>query len=168
MAALELQRLVVRDLRAEDVAGAGAPLAVRADRFLGSLVVHGDLALELHVVEHRHPVAADDSQLPHLVRIEPREMHVRDLPGRELEVAEDDVLDAGSEKGMTLGERGRRLLADQVEDHGKVVHAERPQRVLVLADHTEVLPVAVDAQHVAELAGVDQRLQLVHAGVVEQ
>ena len=60
------------------------------------------------------------------------------------------------------------LLVDQVEDHREVVDAERPESVLVLADDPEVLPVAVDAEHVAELAGVDELLQLLHAGVVEQ
>ena len=58
--------------------------------------------------------------------------------------------------------------SDQVEDHREVVNAERPERVLVLADHAEVLAVAVDAEDVAELAGVDELLQLAHAGVVEQ
>ena len=57
---------------------------------------------------------------------------------------------------------------DQVQDHRQVVDAERPERVLVLADDPEVLAVAVDAQHVAELAGVDEPLQLLDAGVVEQ
>ena len=37
-----------------------------------------------------------------------------------------------------------------------------------LADLAEVLAVAVDAEHVAELARVDQLLQLLHARVVEQ
>ena len=36
----------------------------------------------------------DDGHPPHLVRVEPREVHVRDLAGGEAEVAEDDVLDA--------------------------------------------------------------------------
>jgi hypothetical protein len=57
-----------------------------------------------------------------------------------------------------------RLLADEVEDHREVVHAERPERVLVLADLAEVLPVAVDAEHVAERRRVDELLQLAHAG----
>ena len=61
-----------------------------------------------------------------------------------------------------------RLLVEEVEDHREVVHAERPERVLVLADDPEVLAVAVDAEHVAELAGVDELLQLQHAGVVEE
>ena len=61
-----------------------------------------------------------------------------------------------------------RLLVDQVEDHREVVDAERPERVLVLADLAEVLAVAVDAEHVAELARVDELLQLADARVVEQ
>src|SRR5437773_702665 len=48
---LEAQRLVVRDLGAEDVAGARAPLAVGLGRLPRRLVVDRDLALELHVVE---------------------------------------------------------------------------------------------------------------------
>ncbi len=77
MAALEPQRLVVRDARAVDVAGPRPPLAVGAHGLLGGLVVHGDLALELHVVEDRHLLRADDGHPPHLVRIEPRQVHVR-------------------------------------------------------------------------------------------
>jgi hypothetical protein len=48
------------------------------------------------------------------------------------------------------------------------VDAERPQGVLVGADHAEVLPVAVDARHLAELAGVDELLHPAEPGVVEQ
>ena len=67
-----------------------------------------------------------------------------------------------------MRDRLRRLLVEQVEDDGEVVHAERPERVLVLADLAEVLAVAVDAEHLAELARVDQLLELLHARVVEQ
>src|SRR6187401_463008 len=91
---LEAQRLVVRDLRARDVARPGAPLSVGRGGLPRRLLVHGHLPLELHVVEHDHLLAADDGHPPHLVRVEPREMHVRDLPGGEAEEAEDDVLDA--------------------------------------------------------------------------
>ena len=61
-----------------------------------------------------------------------------------------------------------RLLAEEPEDHGEVVDAERPERVLVRADHAEVLAVAVDAGDVAELAGVDELLHLAQARVVEE
>src|SRR5262245_41178828 len=64
---LEPQRLVVRDLRAEDVSRASAPLAVRFRRLPGRLLVDGHLALQLHVVEDRHLLPADDGHLPHLV-----------------------------------------------------------------------------------------------------
>ena len=60
------------------------------------------------------------------------------------------------------------LLLDQVQDHREVVDAERPQRVLVLADLAEVLAVAVDDEHLAELARVDELLHLLHARVVEE
>src|SRR5438034_1374147 len=58
--AFEPQRLGVRELGAEGVARAGPPLAVRLGRLFRRLVVHGDLVLELHVVEDRHLVAAHD------------------------------------------------------------------------------------------------------------
>ena len=168
MLQLEPQRLVARDLRAEDVAGARLPLAEGLRRLLGPLLVDRHLALELHVVEDRHLVAADDRQLAHLVRVEPREMKVGDLAAREAQEAEDDVLDARVQERVPVRPGLRRLLADEVEDHREVVHAERPERVLVLADRAEVLAVAVDAEHVAEVAGVDELLQLAHARVVEQ
>ena len=67
-----------------------------------------------------------------------------------------------------MRDRLDRVLADQPEDHREVVHAERPERVLVRAHDPEVLPVRVDAEHVAELARVDELLQLAHARVVEE
>ena len=93
---------------------------------------------------------------------------MRDLPGGEAEVAEDDVLDALGEEVAAVRDRLDRVLADQPEDHREVVDAERPERVLVRAHDPEVLPVRVDAEHVAELARVDELLQLAHARVVEQ
>src|SRR5690242_36924 len=166
--ALELERLVVRHLGTEDVARARPPLAVRVRRLLRRLVVDGDLAVELHVVEHGHLVAADDGEPPHLVRVEPREVHVRDLSRGEAKVAEDDVLDPLVEERVAVRRRLDDLLLDQVEDDREVVDAERPERVLVLADLPEVLAVAVDDEHVAELARVDELLQLLHRGVVEE
>ena len=168
MLQLEPEGLVVGDLRAEDVAGAGAPLAVGLRGLPGALLVHGHLALELHVVEHDHLLPADDGHLPHLVGVEPRQVHVRDLAGREAEEAEDDVLDAGLHEVLPVRDDLRRLLAEQPEDDREVVDAERPERVLVRADHAEVLAVAVDAGHVAELTRVDELLHLAQAGVVEQ
>jgi hypothetical protein len=87
---------------------------------------------------------------------------------RQAEVAEDDVLDALREEGVPVRHRLRRLLADEVEDHGEVVHAERPEGVLVLADLAEVLPVPVDAENVAELTRLHELLELADAGVVEE
>ena len=165
---LEPQRLVGRDLRAEDVAGARLPLAEVLRRLLGPLLVDRHLALELHVVEDDHLVAADDGQLPHLVRVEPREVEVGDLAAREAEEAEDDVLDAGVEERVAVRPDLGRLLVREVEDHRDVVDAERPERVLVLADRAEVLAVAVDAEDVAEVARVDELLELADAGVVEE
>src|SRR5579871_4929955 len=134
----------------------------------GALLVHGHLAVGLHVVEHRHLLPADHGHLPHLVRVEPREVHVRDPPAREAEEAEDDVLDARMDRCAALCGRKLGILVEQVEDHRQVVHPERPEGVLVRADDAEVHALAVDAQDVAELAGVDQLLQLQDGGVVEE
>ena len=134
----------------------------------GALLVHRHLPLGLHVVEHDHLLAADDRHLPHLVRVEPRQVHVGDLPAREAQEAEDDVLDALVIEALPCAVASSRILVDEVEDHREVVHAERPEGVLVRADDAEVDPVAVDAEHVADLARVDQLLQLQHGRVVEQ
>src|SRR4051812_3454739 len=166
--AFQPQRLGGRDLRDEDVAAPRLPLAVGLGALPRRLVLDRHLALQLHVVEDGHPVAPDDGHPTHLVRVEPREVHVRDLPGREAEVAEDDVLDAVREEVAAVGDRRLRLLVEQMEDHGQVVDAERPERVLVRADDAQVLPVPVDAEHLAQLAAVDELLQLLDAGVVEQ
>src|SRR5581483_9604490 len=166
--ALEPERLGRGDLRDVDVAGARLPLAVRLGALPRRLLVHGHLPLELHVIEDRHLLASDDGDLAHLVRVEPREVHVRDLAAREAEVAEDDVLDAGREEVAAVGDGERGVLVEQVEDHAQVVDAERPQCVLVRAHDPEVLAVSVDAEDLAELSGSDELLQLLHAGVVEQ
>ena len=90
------------------------------------------------------------------------------LPGGKAEVAEDDVLDALVEEVAAVRDRLDWILADQPEDHRQIVNAQRPERVLVRAHDPQVLPVRVDAEHVAELSGVDELLQLAHAGVVEK
>src|SRR5215216_968440 len=166
--ALEPERLVVRDLRDVDVAGARPPLAVALGALLGALVVDGHLALELHVVEDGHLVPADYGQLPHLVRVEPGEVHVRHDARREAEVAEDDVLDAFVDERLAARPDLRRLLADQVQDHREVVDAERPERVLVLADLAEILTVAVDVEDLAQLAPRDQLAELRDGRVVQE
>src|SRR4029453_17044426 len=107
-----------------------------------------------------------DRDAPHLVRVEPRKVHVRDASRRKAQIAEDDVLYAFVEEVAAVRDRLRRLLLEQVEDDGEVVHAERPQRVLVLADLAEVLAVAIHAEHVSELALLDQLLELADARVV--
>ena len=53
-----------------------------------------------HVVERRHPLGADDGDLPHLVRIEPGEMQVGGKAGVEADVREDDVLDPVADEGL--------------------------------------------------------------------
>src|SRR5579884_320579 len=166
--ALEPQRLGGRDLRDVDVARPRLPLAVRLGALPGRLLVHRHLPLELHVVEDRHLLAAHDGELPHLVRVEPRQVHVRDLAAREAQEAEHHVLHARREEVAPLRGRDLGVLVEQVEDHAQVVHAERPERVLVRADDPEVLAVAVDAQHLAQFAAVDELLQLLHARVVEE
>ena len=93
---------------------------------------------------------------------------MRNLSRGEPQIAEDDVLDSFVEEGVAVGRRLDDLLLDQVLDHGEVVDAERPERVFVLADLAEVLAVAVDDEHVAELPVVDQLLQLLDGWVIEQ
>ena len=93
---------------------------------------------------------------------------MRDLAGREAEEAEDDVLDARLDEVLSVGDDLGRLLAEEPEDHREIVDAERPEGVLVRADHAEVLTVAVDAGNVPELTGIDELLHLAKAGVVEE
>ena len=90
--ALQPQRLIVGHHRAPDVARSRDVLAVVAVVLLEALVVDGQLALERHVVEGRHPARADDREAPLLVRVEPRQVQVRREAGGEAQVAEDDVL----------------------------------------------------------------------------
>src|SRR5581483_2433712 len=53
--ALEAQRLDICDSRAVAPPGAGDVLAVAVRVFIEPLVIDGELALERHVVEGRHP-----------------------------------------------------------------------------------------------------------------
>ena len=92
---------------------------------------------------------------------------MRDDPGREFEVAEDDVLHFAEER-LPVRVALDRLLADEVHDDREIMGAERSERVLVLAYLPEVLPVSVDDEHAAELSRVHELLQLAYARVVEQ
>ena len=74
----------------------------------------------------------------------------------------------GWRNARPFGDRLVRLLVEQVEDHRQVVDAERPHGVLERPDHAEVHALAVEVEHVAERAGVDELLQRLHARVVEE
>src|SRR4051794_4338400 len=150
--AFDPQRLAVRDPGAPDVPGAGDVLAVGARALVEALVVDSDLALEVHVVEGRHPLGADDGEAALLVRVQPRQVQVGGKPGREAQEAEHDVLDAALHVRLAAGAELVGLLPGQVEDHGDVMRPERPERVLVGAQLPEVEPVRVDVVDVAELA----------------
>src|SRR5918999_1545388 len=113
--ALDGERLLVRHTRRGDVPGAGDVLAVGREALVEALVVDGELALELHVVEGRHLPRADHREAALLVRVEPGQMHVRRQAGREAQVAEDHVLDALlhvalANSAALVGHRGRGLL----------------------------------------------------------
>src|SRR4051794_9826916 len=91
--ALDAQGLAIGDPRAPDVARAGDVLAGALRGLVEALVIDGDLALEVHVVERRHPLGADDGEAALLVGIEPAQVQVRRAARREAHVAEDDVFD---------------------------------------------------------------------------
>ncbi len=166
VAALDAQRLGAGDVGDVDVAGVGADRAVRDhDR---ALVVHGHLAIGLHVVEDGHPLRADHGHLAHLVGVEPRQVQMADLAARELNVSKNHILDGGLDITLSARPDLDRIALEQVQDHRDVVHAEAPERVLVRPDRAQVDPVAVHVVHVAEVARIDQLAQLVHARVEAQ
>ena len=112
-------------------------------------------------------LGADNREATILVRIEPRQVEVRAEPGRKAQEAEHDVLDALAYVGFAVGDRFQRLLAGQVQQHRDVVCAEAPECVLIRPQLAEVQAVAVDVvDAVAQLAGVEQLLELLHAGVI--
>ncbi len=139
--------------RAADVARAGDVLAVGARALRVALVVDGDLALDVHVVEGRHALGPNDGEAAFLVRVQPREVQVGGEAGREAQEAEDDVLDPLAHVGLAARLDLVRLLLGEVQDHRHVVGAERPERVLVGPELAEVEPVRVDVVDVAEVAG---------------
>src|SRR4051812_46878680 len=81
VAALDPEGLLVGDPIAVGVARAGDVLAVGGPVLVEALVVDGDLALDLHVVEGRHPLRADHREAALLVGIEPGQVHVGREPG---------------------------------------------------------------------------------------
>ena len=84
-----------------------------------------------------------------------------DLPGGEAQVAEHDVLDAGLQVALAARRHlDRARSPSRYSTTEMSCDAEAPERVLVLADLAQVLPVAVHVEDLAELAGVDQLLQL--------
>ena len=85
---------------------------------------------------------------------------MRDDARGEAQVGEDDVLDPGVQEGLAARRELDRLLADEVEDDREVVRAEAPEDVLVAADLPEVLAVAVDAEQAAEVARLDDLVEL--------
>ena len=74
----------------------------------------------------------------------------------------------GLDVALAAGRHLDRVGVDQVQDDRDVVHAERPEHVLVRADLAQVHAVAVHVAHVAQLAGVDQLAQLLDAGMEAQ
>ena len=74
---------------------------------------------------------ADHGQATLLVGVQPGEVQVGDDPGGKAQVAEHNVLDAGGEEGVAARPCLRRLLVDQVEDHGLV--DRRKEQVLLVA-----------------------------------
>src|SRR5918998_3475617 len=165
--ALQPQRFAVGDPGAVDVARAGDVLAVAGPRQLvEALVVDRHLALDVHVVEGRHPPGTNDGEAPLLVRVQPREVQMGGQAGREAHETEHHVLDPPAHVRLPSGAQLVGLLLGQVQHHRDVVGAQRPQRVLVRAELPEVEPVGVDVVDVAELARGGDLLELGHAGVV--
>jgi hypothetical protein len=130
--------------------------------------VEPDLLGRLHVVEHRHPPGPDEGQPPHLVRVEPRQVHVgKDALG-EPQRQEHDVLALGLHVGGALR---RDLLGpgvEQVRHHAHVVGSEAPQRALVAADAAEVRALRVQVVDRAEGAAPHEPVQVPDGGVMEQ
>src|SRR3954471_23055560 len=110
MTALDPQRLLVRHVRRPDVARACHVLAVGLVLLVEALVVDGDLALDLHVVERGHLLRAHHREAALLVRVEPGQVQVRSEPGREAQVAEHHVLDPRLHVALAAGLALARLL----------------------------------------------------------
>jgi hypothetical protein len=84
----------------------------------------------------------------------------------EAQEAEDHVLDALLHVALPDRAALVGLLPREAQDHRHVVGAERPERVLVGAQHAQVEPVGVDVAHVAQLAAVHELLERLDARVV--
>src|SRR5215210_6777379 len=164
--ALDPQGLLVRYARRVGVPRARDVLAVRRVVLVEPLVVDGQLALELHVVERRHPLRAHHREPTLLVRVEPRQMHVRDQPRVEAHQSEHHVLHARLDVALALGVAVERLLVREAQDHRDIVRPQRPERILVRPVLAQVQAVRVDVAELAQLTGAHERLELLDPGVV--
>ncbi len=115
MRQLGVERLDVGDLGNEDVALAhGKTLTVR--RVLGAVhafIVDAQFLARLHVVEGDHLLGADHGELALLVRIEPRQLHVRQHAAGEFHGEKHDVLDILLEVTMPVRGHAHRRFPEQ-------------------------------------------------------
>src|SRR4051794_34998553 len=122
----------------------------------------------LAIIEHRHPVGADNDEALLLIRVEPRYKDVRLLAARESQVRRRYVGDRPVQEIAADGLDLHRLGADERKDHRYVVWGEGPQDVLLAPDLSEVEAARVDILQPSEPALADEVAQLQERRVVLQ
>jgi len=162
---LEPQRLRAADLGGHDVAGAVAELELAV--VLGLLEVHAvvedlDLLDVLGVVVDEHLLAADDDRAPQLDGAQPAGLDLGDDAAGEAQVDEGHVGDARGDAGAAGDAKRLGRLAEPVVEDAEVVRGEVPDHAHVLLVQAQVHALGGDEVDLAEVAGVDELLDLAH------
>ncbi len=166
-----MQRLPERDERRDDVTGAvGHRHLVGQVRIvdLGRVdpdVVDADPLVVRHVVVDGHPPLAHHRRAPHLVRVEPADVHER-MCRREVQPQVGDVLPPRADVAVGPHRRRHRQLVQQEGGDRDVVRRQVPDDVHVALVQAQVQPGRVDVEHAAELPGPDDLPQLPDRRVV--
>ena len=167
---LERERLARIDLRRDDVPGAVAEPVLAEALGIGQrhTRVEDPDRLVARVVVDDHLARADDRRSPQLARREPGELDVRDRARAVPEVDEGDIRRSGDEAGAAEGRDLGRALPEPVAEDREIVGREIPDDAHIRLMEPEVDPARGDEVDLAELARVDQRLDLHDRRAVEE
>ena len=168
MLAHHAQRLGFLEARHVDVAVVvGAQeLAERVvvRRVVHALVVDLNLRERVEIIVDQHLLRADHADLADLERIDPAHVDhragvVAAVEGDERRVLDLRVQQLHADRADALG-----LQAGGVEDDREIVRGEVPDDVDVALENAQVQPGAVDVEHIAQHAALDDLFHLVDAG----
>ncbi len=132
-----------------------------------ALVVHADLLARRQVVVHDHLPRSADQGGANLHRGEPVHVQVGDQVIVELDRDVGQVL-VPAEVGAPHRRDPDRVPVEQVVHDRDVVGGEVPDHVQIVLEQAQADPDGVEVQHVPDRPALDDLLDLVHGGVVDE